>query len=124
VDATNRPVIAYIVGSLVTGARCWVMQDHGRDRSVCLDGVFTGGGIKVYSYELDGYVSGHGAEGRYVLFQHRSAKSLNLSINSDERTFSGWDHGTSRYFLGNVAERTVRLFDYQDLQWHAYTLTC
>lgn len=121
-DAANRSVIAFIAGRLIAGNANWMMHDHGRNHRVQMEGLFSDAEVKVYSHELNGYVSGRGAEGKYTLFQHNAGTSVSLSINLPERTFSGWDHGTSRHFFGNVADRTVRLFDYQDLQWHRYTL--
>jgi hypothetical protein len=122
VDAINRPIIAYIAGSLVTGATCWIIHGHDRKGKVCMQGLFTAGAVNVYSHELNAHISGLGSEGRYTLFQHGSGTSVNLLINTGERTFSGWDQRTARQFFGSVAGRTVRFFDYQDLQWHVYTL--
>jgi hypothetical protein len=121
-DAANRSVIAYIVGSLITGAPCWVMHDHDRNRKFCLEGLFTNCEVKVYSHELNAHISGRGADGQYALRWTGSGGSVNLSINTEERTFRGWDHQTSRHFFGQVIDLTVHIYDFQDLQWHLYTL--
>lgn len=121
-DAPDRSIIAYIAGCLISGATTWVMRDHDRRRSVQFESSFERGSVKVYSHELHSHVSGLGAEGKYTLFHHATGSSVDLLINVEERTFSGWDHRTSHHFFGNVVDRTVRLYDYQDLQWHLYTL--
>ena len=48
--------------------------------------------------------------------------ALTLAVNVEERTFSGADQQTSYHFFGNVAERAIRLYDYQDIRWHLYKL--
>lgn len=121
-DAVDRSVIAYIAGRMIIGEANWVVHDHSRNKRVQMEGLFSEAEVKVYSHELNGYVSGRGAEGKYVLLQHSTGSYINLSTDLEEKTFSGWDHRTSRHFFGNVAERTVSLFDFENLQWHRYTL--
>ena len=58
----------------------------------------------------------------YVLFRHGSERGLTLAVNIEERTFSGAGQQTSFHFFGDVAERAIRLYDYQDMRWHLYTL--
>lgn len=111
-DARTRAVIAYIAGRLITGSAGWSIQDKDRKRRIPLDGWIDGGNIRIYSHERHGYVSGLGAEGHYVLFHHGGERGLTLAVNVEERTFSG----------GEVAERAVRLYDYQDMRWHLYSL--
>jgi len=36
--------------------------------------------------------------------------------------FSWADRQTSYHFFGDVAERSIRLYDYQDMRWRSYTL--
>jgi|SRR5579862_952088 hypothetical protein len=122
-EPPKRAVMAYIAGRLISGESAWLILDHDREDKLHLEGSFTGSEVKVYSHELNAHISGLGAEGRYTLFQHGFPGTVNLLINNEERTFSGWDHESSRHFFGNVAEATVRLFDYQDLEWHSYTLS-
>jgi len=121
-DAANRSVIAYIAGRLITGADGWWIQDHDRGHQVHFEGSFAPGSIKVYSHELHCHVSGVGAEGRYALFQHGSGSAVDLLVNLEQRTFSGWEHLSSFHFFGNIVDRTIHLFDYQGLEWHLYTL--
>jgi len=121
-DAANRAIIAYIAGRLITGASGWSVRDHDRKRLVQFEAFLEGGEIKVYCHELHGTVSGRGAEGRYMLFQHRVNGSVDLLINAEEKTFSGWEHRSCFHFFGNAQDRAVRLFDYQDQRWHLYTL--
>jgi hypothetical protein len=56
------------------------------------------------------------------LFDHASDRGLTLAVNLEERTFSGADQQTSYHFFGEVAERAIRLYDYQDMHWHLYML--
>ena len=121
-DAFTRTVIAYVAGRLITGREGWAIRDHDRNRRVCLDGSVEAGEIKIYSHERHGYISGLGNEGRYALFVHRGASSITLTVNLEERTFSGVHHKTTFRFFGNVSERAIRLYDYQDMHWHMYTL--
>jgi hypothetical protein len=122
VDARTRAVIAYIAGRLIAGSAGWTIQDKDRKRRVALDGWIDDRNIRIYSHERHGYISGLGAEGHYVLFHHASDRGLTLAVNVEARTFSGADQQTSYHFLGDVAERAIRLYDYQDMRWHLYTL--
>lgn len=121
-DARTRAVVAYIAGRLITGSAGWAIQDKDRKRRIPLDSWIDGGNIRIYSHERHGYISGMGADGHYVLFDHASDRGLMLAINLEERTFSGADQQTSYHFFGDVAERAIRLYDYQDMRWHLYTL--
>jgi hypothetical protein len=121
-DVANRSAIAYIAGRLITGAGGWWMHDHDRGHRVHFEGSFEPASVKVYSHELHGHILGIGEEGKYKLFQHGVGGAVDLLINIEEKTFSGWEHQSSVYFFGRVEESTVRLFDYQDVQWHEYTL--
>jgi hypothetical protein len=121
-DAPNRTIIAYIVGRLITSGAGWWIHDNDRKRNVHLEGTFEKGEIKIYSHELHGHVSGLGAQGQYTLFQHSVGGAVNLLVNAEACTFSGWEHRTGYHFFGNVADRAIRLYDYQDSQWHLYTL--
>jgi len=121
-DAANRSVIAYIAGRLITGTDVWWMQDHDRGHRVHFEGSFEPGSVKVYSHELHSHVSGFGAEGRYALFQHGVGGAVDLIVNAEERTFSGWEHQSGFHFFGNVTNRTIRLYDYQGMESHLYTI--
>ena len=121
-DAANRAVVAYISGRLITGTAGWWIQDHDRGHRVHFEGSFEPGSLKVYSHELHGHVSGGGAEGKYALFLHGAGGAVDLLVNIEERTFSGWEHLSGFHFLGHVEDLTLHLFDYQGLEWHLYTL--
>ena len=121
-DAANRSVIAYIAGRLIAGADCWWIEDHDRSHRVHFEGSFEPGSLKVYSHELHSHVLGVGAEGKYTLFQHGVGGGVDLLINVEEKTFSGWEHQSGFHFFGNLEESTIRLFDYQGLEWHLYSL--
>ena len=121
-DAANRSIIAYVACRLITGATGWWMRDHDRRRPVQFEGFIEPGSVKVYSHELHSHLLGGGAEGKYQLFQHGVGGAVDLLINAEEHTFSGCEHETGYRFFGYVEERTIRLFDYQDLHWHLYTL--
>ncbi|HLM98908.1 MAG TPA: hypothetical protein VK335_06480 [Bryobacteraceae bacterium] len=121
-DAANRSVIAYIAGRLITGADAWWMQDHDRGHRVHFEGFFEPGVIKVYSHELHSHVSGVGGDGKYTLFQHGVGGAVDLLVNLEEQTFSGWEHLSGFHFFGDVADRTIRLYDYQGMEWHLYTI--
>jgi hypothetical protein len=56
------------------------------------------------------------------LFHHGSRQGLTLAVNTEERTFSGADPQTSFHFFDDVAERAIRVYDYEDMRWHLYTL--
>ena len=122
VDASTRTVVAYIAGRLITGSASWTIQDQDRKQRIPLDGWVEGGNIRIYSHERHAYISGLGAEGNYVLFNHGTERGLTLTVNIEERTFSGADQQTSYHFFGEVVERAIRLYDYQDMRWHLYTL--
>ena len=115
-------MVAYIAGRLITGSAGWTIQDQDRKRRIPLDGWVECGNIRIYSHERHGYISGLGADAHYVLFHHGSERGLTLAVNSEERRFSGADQQTSYHFFGDVAERAIRLYDYQDMRWHLYTL--
>ncbi|SRR5579864_7320501 len=122
-DAPLRSVIAYIAGRLLAGTDGWWMRDIDRHLPVQFEGSFEPTTVKVYSHELHDHIAGSGGEGKWALFLHRVAGSIDLAVNSEEHTFRGCDQRNCFHFFGNVEERTVRLFDYQDLRWHEYTLT-
>jgi hypothetical protein len=122
VDARTRALVAYIAGRLITGAASWTIQDKDRKQRIPLDGWIDGDNVRIYSHERHGYISGMGADGHYVLFDHASDHGLTLAINLEEHTFSGADQQTSFHFFGDVAERAIRLYDYQDMRWHLYAL--
>jgi hypothetical protein len=122
-DAANRSAIAYIAGRLIAGAGGWWMHDHDRSYRVHFEGSFEPPSVKIYSHELHSHILGIGGEGQYKLFQHGAGGAMDLLINIEEKTFSGWEHQTCFHFFGNVEESTIRLFDYQDVQWHEYTLS-
>jgi len=121
-DAANRSVIAYIAGRLIIGDGGWWMHDDDRNHRVHFEGSFEPATVKVYSHELHCHILGVGAEGKYQLFQHGAGGAVDLLINSEEKTFSGWEHMTSFHFAGRVEETTIYLFDFQDLAWHMYTM--
>ena len=122
-DAANRSAIAYIAGRLLTTAQGWWMDDHDRGHRVHFEGSFDPTTVKVYVHELHSHISGVGAEGKFALFQHGVGGAVDLQVNPEEKIFSGWEHRSSFHFFGRVEECTVRLFDFQDLSWHEYTLT-
>jgi len=122
VDARTRAVVACIAGRLITGSAGWAIHDKDRKRRIPLDGWIDGGNIRIYRHARHGYISGMGADGHYVLFDHPSDRGLTLEVNAEERMFSGADQQTSYHFFGDVAERAIRLYDYQDMRWHLYTL--
>ena len=121
-DAANRSVIAYIAGRLIIGTGGWWMDDHDRAYRVHFEGSVEPATVKVYSHELHSHVLGVGAEGKYKLFQHGAGGAVDLLVNVEQKTFSGWEHMSSFHFAGSVDGSTIHLFDYQDLQWHMYTL--
>jgi len=121
-DAANRAIIAYIAGHLITGPGNWWLHDHDRRRKVQFEASFEPGTVKVYSHELHSHVIGVGSEGKYALFQHGIAGAVDLLVDVEERTFSGWDHPSSCHFHGTVEENIITLYDFQDLKWHKYTL--
>ena len=91
-DVANRSAIAYIAGRLITGAGGWWMHDHDRGHRVHFEGSFEPASVKVYSHELHGHILGIGEEGKYKLFQHGVGGAVDLLINIEEKTFSGWEH--------------------------------
>ena len=121
-DPANRSIIAYIAGRLITRAGSWWIQDHDRGRAVHFEGSFEPGSIMVYSHELNSHVSGFGTDGKYSLFQHGIGGAVNLIVNIEQQTFSGWEHRSCFHFFGNVEDRTIRLYDYQSMELHLYTI--
>lgn len=121
-DAGTRAVVAYIAGRLITGGAGWAVQDKDRKGRIPLDGWIDGGSIRIYSHERHGYISGMGADGHYVLFDHANSCGLTLDVNTEERAFSGADQQTTYHFFGDVAACAIRLYDYQDMRWHLYAL--
>jgi len=121
-NAVTRAVTAYIAGRLITGSVAWTIQDKDRQRRIPLEAWIDGGSIRIYSHERHGYISGLGAEGQYVLFHHTSERGLTLAVNAEQGTFSGTDQQTGYHFFSDVAERAIRLYDYQDMHWHLYAL--
>lgn len=121
-EAPFRAVVAHIAGLLITGNQTWAIQDNDRHRPVYIDGSVGASGIRVYSHELHTYVSGMGNGAQYLLFEHHSAVKVSLEVNIAEQRFAGCDQSGPCHFFGDVSGGAVRLFDFQDLQWHSYTL--
>jgi len=122
VEVTTRVLVAYIAGRLLTGRASFAIQDHDRKRRLWMDGTVETAEVKVYSHERHGYVSGLGDGERFSLYQHSGEGHIVLLVNLPELRFEGCEHHSTFHFFGNVADPSVRLYDYQDCQWHRFTL--
>ena len=121
-EIVTRTCVAYIAGLLISGEKRFALRDHDRKKVVFLDGLVDNNEVKIYSHERNGYVSGLGDSGRYMLYQHGGQGTLTLNVDVVERHFKGCDHRSGFHFFGNMADDGVSLFDYQDVKWHRFTL--
>ena len=119
---TTRVLVAYIAGRLLTGRASFAIQDHDRKRRLWMDGTVETAEVKVYSHERHGYVSGLGDGERFSLYQHSGEGHIVLLVNLPELRFEGCEHHSTFHFFGNVADPSVRLYDYQDCKWHRFAL--
>jgi hypothetical protein len=122
VETVTRTFVAYIAGLLISGEKRFALRDHDRKKVVFLDGLVENNEVKIYGHERNGYVSGLGEGGRYMLYQHGGEGTLTLAVDAVERHFRGCDHRSGFHFFGNMTAAALSLFDYQDVQWHRYTL--
>lgn len=121
-EAPLRAVIAFIIGRLIIGSQTWAIQDQDRGHPVFIDGSVEPSRIRVYSHELGSYISGLGNGTHYQLFEHRRSIELSFVLSAPDKSFAGFDHRGPFHFLGEVAGADIRIFDYEDMASHCYTL--
>jgi hypothetical protein len=120
-NAQSRSSVAYIASRLATGKNASSVYDYDRGTYVSITGTVTDTSVNVYDFDRSCFITGHGNNGIYTLYDYGTSAHINLKIDQDGR-FTGYDYGSSAFFNGTVQGRNVSLYDYGDGRYHNYTV--
>jgi len=107
----NRTSIAYIAGRLITGKRIASLYDFNNLTHIEIDHLPNADCLQKIGGTYKDYVKG--SESKYkCLYHFEENHAIDLSING--RTFMGRITGSNAYFIGNVRDNSIHIYDHED----------
>ncbi len=120
-NAASRSCVAYVAARLSNGRNASSVYDFDRSKHISFTGTVTDTNVNVYDFDRSCFITGHGNNGTYTLYDYGNSAHINLKIGEGGH-FTGYDYGSSSFFNGTIRGRTVSLYDYGDSRYHNYTV--
>jgi hypothetical protein len=106
-----RACVAYVAGRLITRRETLSVYDAPQGRTIYLTGAVGPAAVRVFDFDQHCFFEGIGAQGRFRLFHHGERHYVSLVVEGSR--FSGFDHGSTCYFRGNLQPTGITLWDQQ-----------
>ncbi|MEE9523468.1 MAG: hypothetical protein V3V59_01825 [Thermodesulfovibrionales bacterium] len=116
----TRRAIAYIAGRMISNESSTTVFDYSCFKYFSFTGETSFDNISVFDYKNQCLIRGFGSHGALNLYHYGNKNHIFLSI--EESHFNGFDYDTSCHFSGDVNERSVTIFDYEQNTRFEYSI--
>ena len=115
-DPGTRACVAYVAGCIISGSDASHVYDNTRSTRVRVRGVIQGKAVEVFDYDRN--CRFFGTLPKLIDY----GRNTHVSLEITGKQFSGYDEGSSHYFVGSVSGRSVILHDYGESRHFSYSL--
>jgi len=117
---TEHACITYIACRLITGKTPAFLYDIGTEQEMEMAGVLDLDFLREFDERHKGYLPGYASNCNYQ-YTAGSGSTLNIFIN--EKTFIVHVNGSSAYYIGNLRNDTIYIYDHDKATHFRYRIT-
>jgi len=112
----TRALIAAAAHAAITGGKVAGVYDHAASRHLKIAAERRGDRLQAFDGERSANLSGTLPD----LYDDGDAAFISLEI--DGMTARGYDRGSGGFYIANVTDRLVQLYDYSESAWFAFAI--
>jgi hypothetical protein len=117
---TKHACITYIACRLITGKTPAFLYDLKTEREIEIAGVLDLEFLREFDEKHRGYIPGYASDCSY---RHTAENGFSFNIFLNERTFIVHVNGSSAYYIGNLRNDTIYIYDHDKATHFRYRIT-
>ncbi|MEJ2246382.1 MAG: hypothetical protein P8Y80_09955 [Acidobacteriota bacterium] len=112
----TRTCIAFVAASVISGIKATSIYDYDRSRHLNFSGTVSESNVEIYDYERSCRFGGR------LPSLYDYDRNVDILLQIDKTSFSGYDYGDDAHFSGHVSNGSVSLYDNSESKYFNYSI--